>query len=138
MSVTHHYREAVRLLALAPIDTALIAGTPDSAVIAQLTAAGPDGLSLPQLARVLRRPVSDTEQLLIQLQQAGHVTQLPTGMYGVPALAAQPNRATSGPETSTSTTNVLLAALSQALLACTAATVPGGIDLHDTHRPERG
>jgi len=135
-AVTRHYREAVRLLALAPIDTALIPGTPDSAVIAQLTAAGPDGLSLPQLARVLRRPVSGTEELLHQLQQAGHVTQLPTGMYGVSV--AQPNRATSRPETSTSTTNVLLAALSQALLACTAAIVPGGIDLHDSHRPERG
>lgn len=135
-AVAHHYSEAVRLLALAPIDTALIPGTPDSAVIAQLTAAGPDGLSLPQLARVLRRPLSATEQLLNQLQQAGHVTQLPTGMYGVPA--TRENRATSRPETSTSTTNVLLAALSQALLACTAATVPGGIDLHDSHRPERG
>lgn len=135
-AVTRHYREAVRLLALAPIDTALIPGTPDSAVIAQLAAAGPDGLSLPQLARVLGRPVADTEQLLHQLQQAGHVTRLPTGMYGVPA--ARPKGSTSRPETSTSTTHVLLAALSQALLACTAATVSGGMDLHDSHRPERG
>lgn len=134
-AVTHHYREAVRLLALAPIDTALIPGTPDSAVIAHLTATGPVGLSLPQLARVLRRPVADTEQLLDQLQQAGHITRLTTGMYGVPA--ARPNRSTSSPETSTSTTNVLLAALSQALLASTAAAVPA-IDLHDSHRPERG
>jgi hypothetical protein len=132
-AVAHHYSEAVRLLALAPIDTALIAGTPDSAVIAQLAAAGLDGMSLPQLARVLRRPLADTEQLLNQLRRAGHVTQLPTGMYGVPV-----NRATSSPETSTSTTNVLLAALSHALLSRTAADLTSGTDLHDSHRPERG
>jgi hypothetical protein len=135
-AVTHHYREAVRLLELAPIDITLIPGTAGAAVFGQLAVAGPDGMSLPQLARVLGRNLADTEQLLTQLQQAGRTTRLETGFYAVPA-AHQPTGSTSSPETSTSTTDVLLAALSHALLACTAAS-PCGIDLHDSHRPERG
>lgn len=140
MNAQEHYLEAVRLLALAPIDPARIAGTTDSAVIAQLGAAGPGGLSLPGLAGRLRQPVAATEQLLHQLLQAGHVTRLDTGLYGVPAPTDQRSaRPTWSPETSTSTTHVLLAALGHALLACTAADLTGrGHDLITSHRLERG
>jgi hypothetical protein len=129
-----NFAEAERLLALVDLP---MAGRTDSAVIARLEAAGPDGLSLPALARVTHESVAATEQRLLQLLAVGLIKRLETGCYSTPTDASTSPE--TSPSATTFTTNVLLAALGHAVLARAAAVdLTDGTDPTTSRRLERG
>ncbi|MFB6726781.1 hypothetical protein ACFCV3_41810 [Kribbella sp. NPDC056345] len=126
MNGPDHYRESERLLALATNRIPQTLSQTDADVLRHLGTARQGGMSVPALAHRLKQPISVTELRLVVLEQTHQVVRLEDGTYAVP----EPGEAaTSSPETSTSsTTDLLLAALTNAWLANCAATVAGLVD----------